>query len=504
MSSKMLRTTELRHVFVLCIENQSFDRIYGASNISGIDAVTGEETKVDGILDKEYSNTYDGITYTPTLDATFTVNCDPCHEFHDTFKGICGEDAVYDRKIQYKDITKDMSGFVYQYNNTSSKDEGHPKSDFGAVIKVFDTQKDLPIMYALAKEFVVCDKFQSSFPGPTWPNRLFLHGGSSSGLDDSPSTLDTIKYSVFEGIKFDNGSIFDLLTKRKINWKIYGGKKTPIAGSIPLSSAIKGITLDKWSSFDSFAEDLKVDNYEPEYIFIEPNYGDIISGTYKMGSSGHPMDDIRGCELFIKEVYETIRNSSVWESSALIILTDENGGFADHVEPPSAIAPGDSMEYNINGFDFTQLGVRVPALIISPLIPKNTIDHTQYEHCSVLSTIERLWNLPPLTKRDANANDFLHLFSLPTPRDDCPLTLPNINYVPACEVKSNFPLIKEIPERGNIHVMNFIIQKHMHELGLEFNQWNTIENIQDNLRALIPEIEKHRARKKNRGCCVVS
>jgi hypothetical protein len=90
------------------------------------------------------------------------------------------------------------------------------------------------------------------------------------------------------------------------------------------------------------------------------------------------------------------------------------------------VAPGDKNRYTINHFDFTQLGVRVPAVIVSPFIPRNTVDHTVYDHTSVLKTLERVFGLDPLTERDKAANDFRHLLSLASPRDDCPAVLPDV------------------------------------------------------------------------------
>jgi len=133
----------------------------------------------------------------------------------------------------------------------------------------------------------------------------------------------------------------------------------------------------------------------------------------------------RGDEL-IKDVYETIRNSPVWEHSLLIITWDEHGGFYDHVAPPAAAAPGDAQADGVENhhqFAFDQLGPRVPALIISPLIPKNLIDHRTYDHTSVLATAERLLGLNPLTERDRRANSLHTLIQLPEPRSDTPAKL---------------------------------------------------------------------------------
>ena len=130
----------------------------------------------------------------------------------------------------------------------------------------------------------------------------------------------------------------------------------------------------------------------------------------------------------IKAVYEAIRSSPVWNTSLLLIVYDEHGGFYDSVEPGPAIPPGDlapsgQTTRNERGFDFGHYGVRVPAVVISPLIPRGTVDHTVYDHASIPATLERLLHLKPLTKRDERANDVLHLLSCSAPRDDCPLTL---------------------------------------------------------------------------------
>src|SRR6185369_7918133 len=90
--------------------------------------------------------------------------------------------------------------------------------------------------------------------------------------------------------------------------------------------------------------------------------------------------------------------------------------------------PGDDIPKgqktrNALGFDFTQYGVRVPAVIVSPLIPRGKVDHTLYDHSSILATLERLLGMKPLTKRDGGAKDLRHLLTNPAPREDCPKIL---------------------------------------------------------------------------------
>lgn len=308
-------------------------------------------------------------------------------------------------------------------------------------MKCFDTPKQLPVIYQLATEFALCDRWFSSLPGPTWPNRFFVHGASSAGWATSPGPWQIVGWERGHGhgFTYPKHSIFDAMNAKKLKWRLYNDKDNQFSdhptkglydwlGSIAQVSSIKGIHHSNVRSFSHFASDLQ-NSYDYQYTFIEPNYGDILH-TYKGGSSQHPMDDMYGGEGLIKATYEAIRNSRHWDSSLLIITYDEHGGFYDSVKPGAAPEPGDgsaskSNKYNKYGFTFAQYGVRVPAVIVSPLIEKGKVDHTIYDHASVLATLERLFGLSPLTQRDKEANDLLHLLSLKSPRTDCPTTLNN-------------------------------------------------------------------------------
>jgi phospholipase C len=132
--------------------------------------------------------------------------------------------------------------------------------------------------------------------------------------------------------------------------------------------------------------------------------------------------------VLIKCVYESIRSSPLWNDSLLIITWDEHGGFYDHVAPPAAVPPGDTVadpSHSQFGFVFDRYGPRVPALVISPRIPRNLIDHRVYDHTSILATLEARFGMPPLTQRDAAATSLLPLLSLPGPRNDAPEVLPD-------------------------------------------------------------------------------
>jgi phospholipase C len=409
-------TASLDHVFVLMLENRSFDHLFGFSGLSGVDAGTGAHTVVEG-LDGTESNTFGGRTYPVTRGADYATPRDPGHEFPDVLDQLCGPNVRY--VPPYPPIHS--SGFADSYGRTGG-------GNVAEVMKCFDTARQLPVLYALAQEYAICDHWFSSMPGPTWPNRMFVHAGSSGGLDHSPSTADILKWETVDGFRLENGTIFDALSKNQLKYHMYSGDE------FPMVAALKGVTLFDVHRIDTLVSDLKKGPFPYSYVFIEPSYN--LLHDYRNSSSMHPLADVRDGEALVKKVYEAIRSSPIWERSVLVITWDEHGGFYDHVEPPRATAPGDTKPGGPNnkyGFTFEQYGARTPAIVVSPLIPKNTIDHRVYDHCSILATLRAHYGLSKLTNRDANARSLLSLLSLSVPRvgEDACATLPTPAAAPA-------------------------------------------------------------------------
>lgn len=426
-SDDMQRLTEsfskITNVFVLMLENHSFDNILGQSGIAGITHATPSDT-----------NMYGSSTYAVSSPALPTMPTDPGHEFEDVVEQLCGEGAKFVVNQPYPPI--DNSGFAANYAVSTTEGPAPPSADIGEIMAGFDTPTQLPVTYALATEFAICDHWFSSLPGPTWPNRFFVHGASSAGLDHSPSQTEIAEWESIHGFVYPKGSIYDALTRAGLSWKLYNDDTNAYSddpsgpahlGAIPQVTSIHGITLLDVNSLTHFASDLQ-SPYTAQYTFIEPNYGDITGNTYVGGSSQHPMDDVYGGEGLIKAVYEAIRNSPLWSTSMLIVTYDEHGGFYDSVEPPAAPPPDDGgplAGLNQFGFAFDRYGVRVPAVIASPWIPQGTVDQTEYDHSSVPKTLQRLFGMSSLTARDAAANDLLGLLREAAPRTDAPVTLPD-------------------------------------------------------------------------------
>jgi phospholipase C len=415
---------QIEHVFVLMLENRSFDHLLGFSGISGTDPLTSQKTTVKGLSGRE-TNSYNGKTSTVSQPADYAMVVDPGHEFTDTLCQLCGADAKYTPGRNYPPI--DNSGFIASYADACSR--AKQQRDVAEILKCY-SREQLPVLNALAREFAVCDGWHASMPGPTWPNRMFVHAASSAGLDHSPTTAEIAVWEIASGFSFPNGDIFDRINAKGLQRRLYAGD------SFPMMAALKGIRLGDIRPYSKFAADLQ-GPFPYNYVFIEPSYA--LLNDYKGSTSEHPLDDVRLGEGLIKSTYEAIRNSAIWKNSLLIITWDEHGGFFDHVAPPAAVAPGDTTpttDHNKYGFTFEQYGPRVPAVVISPWIPKNIVDHRLYDHSSVPATIEKLFGIDPLTERDRVANSVLPLLSLDAARDDTAVVLPSPATVPGTEMLS--------------------------------------------------------------------
>ena len=416
---------QIQHVFVLMLENRSFDHLLGFSGVSGTDPVSGLETAVNGLSGAE-TNVYDGTVAPVSQPADYAMVVDPGHEFSDVLCQLCGPAAKYTPGSTYPAI--DNSGFVASYAEVCAK--ASQRRDVSEILKCYSPNQ-LAVLSALAQEFAVCDGWHASMPGPTWPNRMFVHAASSGGLDHSPTTAEIALWESAAGFSFPNGDIFARITAKGLQRRLYAGD------NFPMMAALKGIHLEDIRQYDYFSADLQ-GPFPYNYVFIEPSY--CLLNDYKGSTSEHPLDDVRLGEGLIKATYEAIRNSPLWKSSVLIITWDEHGGFFDHAIPPAAVAPGDTTPntgHNKFGFTFEQYGPRVPAVIISPWIPKNVVDHRLYDHSSIPATLEKLFGMDPLTERDRAANTLLPLLSLDAVRDDTRTTLPS----PATSTDAGMPSV---------------------------------------------------------------
>jgi phospholipase C len=412
----------IEHVFVLMLENRSFDHLFGFAGLQGVDARTGEPTRAEGLTGDEWNALPSGERVTVSPGADFILPVDPGHDFGDVLEQLCGHGAAYPGPGgDYPPI--DLSGFASSLAAHVARTRA--PAEPSAAMRGFRPDR-LPVLTTLAREFAVCDHWFSSMPGPTWPNRLFIHAASSAGLDDSPTSLRSAT-ALVHGYQFEHGTLYDRLQRAELPWHIVEGDALP--QSLAIGGMIEHAVAGRFIGLEDLRRRLREPDFSDAYVFIEPSYGHVLADgrNFKCGSSMHPLDDVTRGERLVKDVYEMIRSSPVWPTSLLLVTFDEHGGFYDHVVPPPAVAPGDAFDAGASkhGFRFDRLGARVPAVVVSPLVARGAIDHTVYDHTSLLATVEHLYGLDPLTARDAAAARFDHLLAAPSARSDAPLRLPD-------------------------------------------------------------------------------
>ena len=279
------------------------------------------------------------------------------------------------------------------------------------------SEDELPVLNALASEFVLCDHWFSSMAGPTEPNRMFVHAATSGVWDDSPTGWQQTKDELGgDGVSFPQWHDLRPLRKAKIPFRIYAGDVFPNVG------LLHGISInDDIDDFANFEGDISNADFDAAYTFIEPNY-DALVNNFKDGNSQHPLGSVHAGEQLIKQVYEIIRQSPRWNDSMLVVTWDEHGGFYDHVLPPRATPTGERGQSH--GYMFDQLGPRVPAVVISPWCPKNgsSAGRSSIPWCRRPSS--NCSASRPLTVRDRGLVGLQALATLPSPPQDAPMTLP--------------------------------------------------------------------------------
>ena len=370
------------------MENRSFDHLFGflKSDLYPIEGLTGNESNLDG----------QGEPVKVSTDANYSgdLGTDPGHHFPDVniqiFGNIEGTGAPT------------VSGFVIDYQKMC----GGNLSKSRRIMKCF-TSKRVPVITTLAQQYAVCDHWFSSIPGPTLPNRSFAHAATSVGrLDMNPLWFDEAK------------TIYELLDESNVTSKIY-------FHDLSMAQTFKNLQLGDqnkyFGQFNRFLDDCEKGTL-PAYSFVEPRFNADNSGDALPANDQHPDHDVQEGETLILDVYNAVRKSPLWESTILLIVYDEHGGTYDHVPPPATMNPDGKFCID-PAFDFTRLGVRVPAVVISPWIEPETIDSNQYDHASIVATARKLflgadWQTKFLTARDQAALTFDGLLTRDTPRTD--------------------------------------------------------------------------------------
>ncbi len=349
------------HIVVLMLENRSFDHILGYLSLEG------GRGDIDG-LRARLSNQYNGRVYPVHHLDTTAIADDPDH----------GAAAV---DLQLGDGA--MNGFVASFAKTLA-DRGVTGAKVGSVMGYYNGA-DLPVYDHLASEFAVCDRWFSSVPGATWPNRLYaVCGGAAGSRDDLPLNLPPL---------YHRPSFVRHLDAHGVSWRWYSFE----TGTLRLADrhyrlghhdqfAFFSHTILSWKtrlerSIDpktpSFIEDAARGEL-PSVAWIDPNFSNFNPLGFPPNDD-HVPADIRDGQDLVLATYHALASSPHWKRTLLIVFYDEHGGFFDHVAPPEA---PDEDPVTFGGY-----GVRVPALVVSPWIEPGSVSHTLFDHTSVIKTI---------------------------------------------------------------------------------------------------------------------
>jgi phospholipase C len=396
---------KLQHIVVLMMENRSFDHMLGSLKAVNprIDGVTSDLSNPD--------TNGNAVKAQPLAEFQAQLQPDPDHHFPAVDLQVFNDDP---------NRVANMQGFVKSYFN-QQRDVKHSQK-----IMYYFAQKDLPVLTTLALEFAVFNRWFSSIPGPTICNRAFAHYGTSFGR------VDMNLIYINEPFK----SIYDRLigATPKRTSKLY--YYDTASSTMEITNLLEH-QPELFGTFPQFLSDCAKGNL-PDYSFLEPNFNDHDTDSgEEVANDQHPDHNVQAGELFIAQIYNAIKNSPLWPNTALLIVYDEHGGIYDHVVPPACQPDQFTASANDTGtgrpFAFDRLGVRVPAILVSPWIPKGTVVDRVFDHASIPATVTSffLGDYSPRSAREKNADVFIepnsatldparNLLSLQTMRTDCP------------------------------------------------------------------------------------
>jgi phospholipase C len=400
--------SKINHIVVVMLENRSFDHMLGflyqaSNNVSPLgqpfEGLKGNETNAD-----TSGKAVAVFPIKPSAPHAYLMpGANPGEGYLNTNSELFG---TQDAPSPIAPASN--NGFVTNFAYTLGWEGKDPGSVIAgtqpSAIMGMYTPATLPILSKLATGYAVCDHWYASAPTETFPNRAFVSQATSQGFVQDKSC------SVFTA-----PSIFTALAKKSKTWSVYGYDAPPLMrGSV---ADIAHAPESQFGEFADFQKAAKSGNLA-NYVFLEPQWG-------TTGNSQHPNYDVSKGEQFLHDVYYALFGTQVWNQTLLIITYDEHGGCYDHVPPPENAIPPDNSAGELD-FDFKRFGVRVPTVLVSPLIAAGTVFRTKsatpFDHTSILATVEARFGVPALTKRDAAAPNVGGVLTLQKLRTDDPLS----------------------------------------------------------------------------------
>lgn len=409
--------TKINHVVVIYLENHSFDNLYG--EFAGAEGLAAAAATA-----KQISATGAAYATLPQVNGSPIPTTLPNAPFN------------IDQYVPATVATRDLVHRYYQEQiqiDGGKMDKFTQVSDAQGLSMGYYHTAPLPLA-AEAANYTLADHFFHSAFGGSFLNHIFLISAAAPVFPGAPTnvvaTLDANGNLLTDGFVTPDGyavntafsvnaphpsttaanqlvpnqtlpTIGDRLSDASVSWTWYsGGWNDALAGH---ADPLFQFHHQPFIYFTKYADGTaaKAAHLKDEAEFLAAAAAGTLPAVSFVkpigGNNEHPgYTDLMTGEKHTLQLINAVRNGPNWKDAAIIITYDEHGGFWDHVAPPVVDKWGP--------------GARVPALIISPYAKKHFVDHTQYETVSILSFIEKRWNLSPLGAHDTKAANMTAAF----------------------------------------------------------------------------------------------
>ena len=406
--------SQIKHIVVVMLENRSLDNmcgwLYSDANRPGQFLPAGSPQIFDGLeqgmVNPSNRDYFAGRPSVPVpVGYGVTSSVVPIPDPQETFVNVT--EQLYGPGGATATPAYPMQGFVVNYENARGV------TNAGQIMEAH-LPSQLPVLSQMALSYAISDAWFASVPSQTWPNRSFVHAGTSNGHVDNGDPPDPLQWNI--------PTIFNVLVRQNISWSVYSDTVVTPSLTRTMFPSLWDVSLSaNFHGFQQF-EDACAGNTLPAYSFLEPSF-------LVEPNDAHPPHDVEAAEQLLFRIWTAVSTSPGWPETLLVITFDEHGGCHDHVLPPmGAIPPDASSTPGDQGFGFDRFGVRVPAILVSPYIQAGTVFRSNtsvpYDHTSILATL-RDWLAIPAgemlsSRRIAAAPTLAQVLTLPIARTDIP------------------------------------------------------------------------------------
>jgi phospholipase C len=393
----------IKTIVVVMMENRSFDHLLGYLSLPPFSWNNVDGLRDDSNWQTKASSSFGGSLYAPFVltDPYDLMVGDPPHEWQQIATQMGNSTGG----------SFSMNGFVTNYNTVNPVKPGDKPPVMG-----YFTPDQVPVTDFFAQNYAVCDRWFSSLPAGTQPNRLIaMSGFTNIAVNTFPLPDQTL--------------VYDWLKTNNVRWRVYHQGMPFFAMMLRWIPDILQET--HFRPLRQLYDDVQNEDPDtfPEVIFIEPTYTD--APHLGPSSDDHAPSAVKGGQEFLLEAYRAMSlNPDIWGGTVMVVTYDEHGGFFDHVSPPVLeTQPPPGANYTDA---FKTLGVRVPGFVLSPFVKPKTVFNGVLDHTSILKFIaQKFGKGQPYSDlvEQRNVGSVLDVLNLDTPREDIPSAPPLIDYL---------------------------------------------------------------------------